>query len=166
MLGMILIAAMIGDGHLRAAVGSASRGDVTAADLAIESARRWRPWDADVPLVAATIYAAGTQAGDKPSAAAAERWSIQALGRTPRSVEAMRILGMAHTVQGDFGGAITTLDRAAVLSPEDRAISLWSGMARAQLGQKAQAEALLSRAAQNPFTAPLAQGYLVRLAGQ
>ena len=76
-LGLLLGAAA--EVPLARAVTAASTGDVAASDSWFERAQALRPWDGDVPLIAAQTFAAGAEAGHAPSARATVEWAAPPL---------------------------------------------------------------------------------------
>ncbi len=161
-LALVLLVGTAAEYPLASAVQHASVGEVAAAESDFASAQRLRPWDLDIPLVAASTFFAGTQAGDAESAEAAARWARRSLDATG-SLEAQRILGSAQVVGGEPAQARATLDDALRRAPLDASVEVWRGLALAQLGDEAGAEEAWLAATRNAPTAPRAWGLLARL---
>ncbi|WP_051274411.1 O-antigen ligase [Cellulomonas sp. URHD0024] len=163
--GALTVALVVGTAAeypLASAVRHASVGDVDAADDQFALAQRLRPWDLDIPLVAATTFFAGTQAGDVPSAEAAARWARRSVDATG-SLEAQRVLGAGQLVAGQPTVALETLDDALRRAPLDASIQVWRGLALAQLGDERNAEQAWLAATTNKPTAAQAWALLARL---
>lgn len=145
--GVTLAAGGVAELHLQRAAVLAARGEVIVAEDAVRDAARWRPWDPDLPLLAAQVFVAGAHVGDRASADAALRWSDQALVRTPRSLEAARVRAVALLALGRPDEATGLLDALLLRSPYDDRLLLARGSARAAAGRWAAAQKDLERAA-------------------
>ncbi|MBX9243915.1 hypothetical protein ICW40_03725, partial [Actinotalea ferrariae] len=141
------------------AQAAAVAGDVTTADAHLAAAARLRPWDRDVPLIAAATFREGALAGDPASADAARRWALEALRRTPGSVEAGKALLVAELSLEDRS-ALATAATLARRAPTDPEVALLEGYALAVAGRWDDAADALGRATDNPFTRARAEALL------
>jgi hypothetical protein len=117
-----LAGGVTGDFALNSGTDAVQAGRADAADSAFSSAQRLRPWDADVPLIAAESFAGaldGSRQANPKMVTAAQRWSELAMVRLPGSTRALKAGAVADQYAGDVAGAIGLLDRAASLSPTD-----------------------------------------------
>ena len=119
---------------LARAVTHAAAGDTVTSDAGFSTAAGLRPWDRDVPLIAALAYLPGTISGDQASAQRAARWSGRALAATPDSVEAGRVRGLALGTLGDVTGGRRILDGLVARAPFDTDVRLAAGVLAGQAG--------------------------------
>lgn len=122
MWGVGLAGGVAGDFALNSGMDAVQAGRADAADSSFSSAQRLRPWDADVPLIAAESFAGamdGSRQAKPEMVVAAQRWSELAMARLPDSTRALKAGAVADQYAGDAAGAIGVLDRAASLAPTD-----------------------------------------------
>ncbi|GAB2464901.1 hypothetical protein GCM10007967_19020 [Xylanimonas ulmi] len=160
--GMALLVAVLGvacaaEIPLARGAAAAARGDVANAEHDFAVAEHLRPWDADVPLIAAQSFVPETAAGDKSAAQAAGRWSARALDRLPGSIEAGSIHVLALLGVGKPEAAADEASVLVVVSTTDPYLRLLYGLALARSGEPTRAIEELRLASQNPYLRELAQ---------
>lgn len=146
LLALAVAAAAVGEVQLQRGVDAADRRAVAAAETHVEQARRWRPWDVDVPIIAARVLAEEAAAGDATAAPVGERLARAGLDGAPDSYETLVALGVTLSAQGRVGDAAETLDRAVALAPERPDGYVQRAIARVGLGQVDEAVVDLLRA--------------------
>lgn len=100
-----LAAGIAGDVVVARATEAAAAGETATAQRQFSAAQRWRPWDPDIALLAATAFAGGASVGDMQQAEAAEEWSSRSLARVPASAE-------ARLLRANALGALGRVDQA------------------------------------------------------
>lgn len=128
---IVVLLCTVADSMLRNGVVSAREGQIAAADSAIETAQRLRPWDADIPLIAAEAFGGALDRGIAGAADPALRWSRAAVSALPASARAAQAEGMIALAVGDVATARSSLERAVVLSPADPRLWHELGITRA-----------------------------------
>lgn len=121
----------IADATLRSGISSVRDGQVATAESLVDTAQRLRPWDADIPLVAAEAFGGALDQGIAGAAEPALRWSRAAVGALPASARAAQAEGMIALAAGDIATARSSLERAVVLSPADPRLWHELGITRA-----------------------------------
>ncbi|MBU4214242.1 MAG: O-antigen ligase family protein [Actinobacteria bacterium] len=140
------VLACLGEVALQRGATLATAGRVEAASAQFENAQRLRPWDPDVAVLATEAFAAGTDAGDEPSAAAARTWSSRALGRVGRSQDVERVQGVALGVLGEPAAGLQLLAPLLADDPDNLDLLLAHGTLAAQTGDPGTALADFTRA--------------------
>ncbi|HEX7740326.1 MAG TPA: O-antigen ligase family protein [Marmoricola sp.] len=136
----------VGERSWQRGVDLAAAGDIPAADAAFVRARRWLPWDADLPGIAAQSFAGAASSGDDAAAKATLRWADRALERTPRSAPTLTARAVAAITLRDGVAAQRDLDRALAIDPWDPRTWIQVGVVRAASGDFDGAERALARA--------------------
>lgn len=95
----------------------ASQGRLVAASDAADRAMALRPYDPDVPRIAAPAFARAATLGQLPAAPIAERLARDALRRLPDSYQATVALGVSLTMQNRLTEAERVLSHAVRLAP-------------------------------------------------
>lgn len=149
---VLLVPAIAAEYALDRGYDAAAAGDVPEADAAFRRAEALRPWDPDLPLLAASAFAAGAGSGDLGSAEAALRWGSRASEATPASIEAVKVQTVALLALDRPVDALEVAARAGDLSPDDPELLLYAGFATAASGDLRAAEEPLQVATANPFT--------------
>ena len=119
---------------LKSGYEAAGRGETAAADRAFQQAVALRPWDSDVPRLAAQAFAERTVTGDRAAGEAAVSWANRAIGKTPESVEAASALAIGMIGSGGAGAAVPALDKQISRAPWTSELYLLRGLAKANLG--------------------------------
>ncbi|MFD6092530.1 O-antigen ligase family protein [Oerskovia sp. NPDC060338] len=157
-----LVLASAAEIPLARAVTAAAAGDVDDSESAFDLAQTLRPWDRDVPLIAAQTFSAGAEVGHEPSARATVTWAGRALASHPSSSEARLSLALGHLALGEPQVTGTLLDEVLERGEDPRA-RLLRGVAAARTGELDLAREHLDVAVQNPMTADLARQNLAVL---
>ncbi|WP_374455182.1 O-antigen ligase family protein [Nocardioides sp.] len=144
---VVLAAACISEWSVQRGVEAAGRGDATAAAEQFDNAIRWRPWDADLSMLAAQGLAPLASAGDVEAALVTERYARESLVRTPHTYASQVALGAALLAQQRADEALVELDDAVDTFPRRPAALVQRALTRAALGQLDEASADLERAA-------------------
>ncbi|MCU1481122.1 MAG: hypothetical protein JWQ19_1908 [Subtercola sp.] len=133
LLGLWAIALLVtcaAEVPMKAGVDAAASGSLASANSAFAAAAALRPWDADVPLIAAQSFAAAADAGaaagtgtggvDATTADALTLvWAQRALDRLPDSVLAAKALAVGQQYAGDAPAAVATLSALNERAPND-----------------------------------------------
>lgn len=115
-----LLLAIVADHAMGAAMGDLNAGRVSDADAEFASAASLRPWDADVPLMAAEAEASFISSrGTAAAAPHARSWIDEAVARLPGSTRALKAQAVIAQFSGDLPGAVHALTTAAQLAPTD-----------------------------------------------
>lgn len=104
------------------------RGDYASAALLLEEAVKFYPQDSDVRT---NLAFACLKSGQSERA---KELLIQILEQDPQAVNALNILGVLHLEQGDAQTALSYLQRATGLTPDDAAMQMNLGKAYYQCG--------------------------------
>jgi O-antigen ligase len=104
---------------LQDGVEAAARGDVTGADHAFDIARQWRPWDADVALLAAMALAEPASSGDPGAIEATLGWADRNLATVPNSRGAKIARAVGLTRSGRFSASIGLLGEVITAAPTE-----------------------------------------------
>lgn len=143
-----LLAWTVGDAFVLRAVSAAVRGDAVAADSAFSSATSLRPWDVDIPLIAAQITGGALEQGMVGASDSASRWSTEAAARLPSSAAAQEAAGMVALQRGELAAAGAYLHAARRLSPANPRIAHEEGLAELAVGDYASARDAFERVLQ------------------
>ncbi|PRY67611.1 O-antigen ligase [Glaciihabitans tibetensis] len=139
----------VADVHLNTGVASASSLRIADADAAFTSAAALRPWDVDVPSVAAQSFAEATEREVPGALPLALLWSEKALQAVPTSVLAGKARAVALQYSGDIDGAIELLTALRKQTPNDPEVAHRLGgmllLASDQDGARVQLEFAASR---------------------
>ncbi|WP_432393381.1 tetratricopeptide repeat protein [Pseudarthrobacter sp. L19] len=119
---------------LKSGYEAAGRGQTAAAERAFQRAVALRPWDSDVPRLAAQAFAERTVTGDRMAGEAAVSWANRAMGKTPESVEAASALAIGMIGSGGAEDAVPALDEQIRRAPWTSELYLLRGLAKANLG--------------------------------
>lgn len=124
---VVLGLALIGDAMLNRAVG-AIVSDPAQAREDFRLAQHLRPWDVDVPLMAAEAYAGAASAGYPVDLGDASMWAERAVRDLPNSPRAFKAQGVIALYGGNAEAAAPAFARATSLAPTDpQAFHLWGG---------------------------------------
>lgn len=136
---------------LRSAVDSMSAGRYSVADEQFSLAQAARPWDADIPLIAAQEFAAASVAGQADAPPYAVRWGTASRLALPQSLSAGEALAIGQQYSGDLSGAAGTLEQLRARAPGNAQILHRLGGVRFLLGDTPKAiELLVAAAALDP----------------
>jgi hypothetical protein len=123
-LAVGMTTATIAEIPLQDALNAAAARDLPGALAAYDTARSWRPWDADVTLIEAQTLTQLASERVPDAAAAAVRWSETSANELPHSVLARKSLAAALEFDGREAQALSVaeaLDRAAPHDPQTAA---------------------------------------------
>ncbi|EFQ84626.1 tetratricopeptide repeat protein [Aeromicrobium marinum DSM 15272] len=166
---VVLLAACVGEVVIRDGVDAAAAGRGAAADRSFEIAAGWRPWDVDLPLIAAQALAGATSGGDESAVDPTVRWAARSLELTPDSSTAGLALAVALLRRGELAEALQVLDGVVALAPTDPQAHVQRALARFGLQDGAGAVDDLERAVEldpeDPTAADLLEQIEQRLAG-
>ena len=143
---VVLVVWTVGDFALLSAVRSSAQGDFAAADGGFTTAAAARPWDADIPLIAAASLTSALANGMNGAADDAQRWASHAVDRLPDSARAWELVGVAALHRGELEDAGAALDRATELSPADPRLWHERGVVALSAGDLGSAQSALERA--------------------
>lgn len=143
-----LLAWTVGDAFVWKGVSAAVRGDAVAADSAFSSAASLRPWDVDLPLIAAQVTGGALEQGMVGASDSASRWSTEAAARLPSSAAAQEAAGMVALQRGELAAAGAYLRAARALSPANPRIAHEEGLAELAAGDYAAARDAFERVLQ------------------
>jgi O-antigen ligase len=143
---IVLVVWTVGDFALLSAVRSSAQGDFAAADGGFTAAAAARPWDADIPLIAAASLTSALANGMNGAADDAQRWAASAADRLPDSARAWQLVGVAALHRGELEDAGAALDRATELSPADPRLWHERGVVALSAGDLGAAQSALERA--------------------
>lgn len=139
-------AASLAENHMRAGDSAVRSGLLEEASSQFETAQSFRPWDADVALLAGQDFAGRAAAGDPQSGKFAAKWSARSLQLNPESVESMTSLAVGQLATGEVQAAQDTLAKARAAAPVNSQVWLQSGLAAYAGGELEEAETYLERA--------------------
>ncbi len=163
LLALVLAAAAIGDVALRRGVEAADVLSGSSADAHFGRAVFWRPWDVDVPVIAARSLSGAAAAGEVAAAPLAERRARDAVEVLPTGYESLVALGVSLSAQGQVGEAAAALDRAVALAPQRLDGYVQRAIARVGLGRVDEAVADLHRAQEIAPRSPVVRRLLRRV---
>lgn len=155
---LVLVPAVAAEWSLDSAYRAVSAGDFAAdggADSAFENARALRPWDADVPLMAAHAFASVALSGGTGAAEPARNWGVRALAAVPTSATATAAASAAAEVTGDLERATELMTRLVDGEPTNAEWRLRRGVIHAGAGRYAEAEGDFLRAAELAPASPV-----------
>lgn len=132
---------------LQQGVQRAAQDDVAGAQSAFEQAAALRPWDADIPSIAAQAFASRTEAGAPGAQAATIAWGERALAAVPDSVPTGKALAVGLQYVGRLDEAAGLLRSMRDLAPNDPVIAHRLGGILFLLGDAEGARTELERAA-------------------
>jgi len=123
----LLTAAAVAEIPLRTAILEAARGQLQSADRHFHQAAAWRPWDFEVPALAAHAFAVLASADVAQAADLGARWSARALADDPRSVSVLEDAGTLALARGRREEALLLLRRALRLEPNNLTLLTFRG---------------------------------------
>ncbi|MEZ3159269.1 O-antigen ligase family protein [Microbacterium sp. BWT-B31] len=141
-----LLACTIADAALLDGRRAIMSGDLDRSVASFDTAQAFRPWDADVALVAAQSLGAAMDHGLAGAADPAAAWARRGAEALPSSSRAQYVAGMVALGRGEDDLAAGYLAKAAELSPADPRIHHELGVARLVGGDAAGARPALERA--------------------
>lgn len=109
----------VADARVHEGMRASAAGQVDAADAAFSAAAALRPWDADVPLLAARALGGAYTRGVAGAEDVATRWAERAVERLPASASAHESAGMVALERGDVPAAVDALSQAVARSPSN-----------------------------------------------
>ena len=124
------------------------------ADAAFARARTLRPWDGDVPALAAHAFASVALAGGTAAAEPAGDWARLALAQIPTSATAIAAASAAAEVTGDLDRAEELMTRLVEREPTNAEWRLRRGVILAGAERNAEAERDFLRAAELAPSSP------------
>lgn len=136
----------VADAQTLHGVRAAFAGQIAEADAAFAAASALRPWDTDVPLIAAQALGGVYTSGLAGAGDVAWAWGSLAAERLPGSAAAHEAAGMIALERRDTAAAVAFLGEAASLSPANPRIAHEFGLARFAAGDLEGAQATLARA--------------------
>lgn len=107
-----------------------------AADRAFTHAQALRPWDGDIALIAAQLFAERADRGADGAGALGEKWAERALARVPESLVTRVALGVSQRTQGRLAESAATLESAVAAQPHDPRVLVQLGISEILLGDR------------------------------
>lgn len=127
--------AVVAEVDLHDGITAAAAGDPLAADEAFRSAQKWRAWDTDIAMLAATALAANASNGDKSAIMPTLRWADQSLAAVPGNRGAGLAKGVALIAKGDLAGAQSVLSDVIESAPTEPQAYIQRALARFGSGE-------------------------------
>ncbi|MDQ1130475.1 O-antigen ligase family protein [Microbacterium sp. SORGH_AS_0888] len=144
--GIALSCWTVADAFVLNGVRAALSGRFADADAQFGGAATWRPWDADIDLIAARAFGGALAQGMAGAGDDAARWADRAADALPASAAAQEAAGAVALAQSRWSEAVARLDVASRLSPANPRIAHERGLAALATGDVATARDSLARA--------------------
>jgi tetratricopeptide (TPR) repeat protein len=140
-LAGVFFLAAIAEIPLRHAIIDVSRGDIDGANRSFDAARALRPWDVDLPDVAAhAIVTYGLASGDRRSVDAAARWLDRVPGELRRDEQVALDVASLWEARGEYAAARSLLTEVLSRDRDNPAVLLQRGIVEAEAGWAEPAE--------------------------
>lgn len=134
-LSLVFLSAAIAEIPLRHAIVDVSRGDVAGAQDDLDAVRVLRPWDVDLPDLAAHAFVTyGLATGDATSVADASKWLSRVPGELRRDEQVELDRSSVDEADHDYAAAEDVLHAVLMADRDDPAVLLQLGIVEAEAG--------------------------------